>query len=133
MKTILILLNDYELVPRNHMLPVHRIFVSIVIAFLLAGCSTKTKDKVLDPELFSQIYVELVLQSAKSTDSDSLDQLQAVLEEFKVTREEFEASVSYFQNNPELWLEVFTQVVKDLEEREKAAGKSESGDTKNLE
>lgn len=95
----------------------NRIFAFSLIFILIAGCSTKTEDKTIDPELFSKIYVELVLQSLKPTDSDTLDPLQMVLDKFEVSHEEFEASIAYFNNNPKLWLEVFTKVAEDLEQR----------------
>jgi BMFP domain-containing protein YqiC len=109
----------------------NRVLIGVLNFILIIGCSTKTEDKTLDPELFSKIYVELVLQSVKSADSDTLDQLQIVLDKFDVSREEFEATTSYFESNPELWLQVFTKVVKDLEEE--AAKKSNAENTKKLE
>lgn len=92
-------------------------FLCLII--LITGCSVRPKEKFLEPELFAKIYVEVILQSENSADSDSLNLLQMVLDEYDVSKEEFEASIHYFEGKPELWLEVFSKVVEELEETKK--------------
>ncbi|MFQ5822929.1 MAG: hypothetical protein ACE5JB_02630 [bacterium] len=101
-------------------------FICIIIIFLITGCSTKPKEKTLDLDLFVNIYVELVLQSVNPTEADSLDPLQMALDKFGVSREEFEASINYFESNPKLWLNVFTKVINELEVRKELVNKTES-------
>lgn len=106
------------------------ISLSLYIIILIAGCSNKPKDKFIEPELFAKIYVDTILQSGSPASSDSLHQLQRVLEKYNVTREEFETSITYFENHTDLWLTVYTKIVEELETRESADKENESKDIK---
>ena len=98
------------------------LILSGTILLLITACRSDSKSP-LEPRLFAKIYTEVVVQSADSTSVDSLGSLQIVLERHKVSREEFEASQTFFQDHPELWLDVFKDVEENLKqlktEREK--------------
>jgi len=96
--------------------------LSWTILLLLTACRSDSKSP-LEPALFAKIYTEVVVQSSDSTFADSLGNLRTVLERHNVSREEFEASQTFFQDHPELWLDVFKDVEENLKqlktEREK--------------
>jgi uncharacterized membrane protein YvbJ len=104
---------------------VHDVFSILSSSFyfyliiLITGCSVSPKEKFLEPELFAKIYVEVILQSENPADSDSLNLLQVVLDKYDVSKEEFEASIDYFESKPELWEDVFSKVVEELENAKK--------------
>ena len=71
----------------------------------------------LQPEEFAAIYSEIVIQSTDSTSVDSVDYVDRVLQEFEVSRVEYEESMKHFESKPELWLETFSRVEELLKER----------------
>ena len=114
----------------NRLLSTLNISVCLYLIILIIGCSIEPNEKIIEPELFSKIYVEVILQTAISADSDSLDQLQMALDKYNVSREEFEASIIYYESKPELWLDVFTKIVEDLEAKEAELKETETKNNK---
>ncbi|MFQ5750364.1 MAG: DUF4296 domain-containing protein [bacterium] len=96
----------------------------IFLMGILPCCTNQPKQKVLEPEQFAQIYTEMILLSVNQSEPDSMESLQIVLDKNNVSREEFEASMTYFNSQPELWLAVFTKVEEKLKKDEEAANKN---------
>jgi hypothetical protein len=90
------------------------IFTLLGPAFVLTTCKNNTATSPLQPKLFAKIYTEMVVQTVDITTVDSLSHLSGILHKHAVTQEQFDASQTYFENNPDLWLEVFGHVETNL-------------------
>ncbi len=112
------------------------LFISSIFFIPLFGCASKTSNPLQEPERFAEIYTKVLLAnevdadltqpkandvSARSARSDS------VLRALGVNRQQFEAAVKYFSEHPERWQEVYTHVVKILEEQTTADGMDKHG------
>jgi len=115
----------------NRLLSTLNISLCLYLITLITGCSIEPNEKIIEPELFAKIYVEVILQTATSAHSDSLSKFQMALDKYNVSREEFEASVIYYESKPELWLDVFTKIVEDLEAKEAELKEAETKSKKN--
>ena len=93
-------------------------FCLFLILFLcllfVAGCGDN-RQNVLAPDEFATIYAELLLQSLNPSPSDSTNAFQSILRKHQVTQEKFELTLKHYQEDPELWLALFDDVVKRLE------------------
>ncbi|MCG8603914.1 DUF4296 domain-containing protein [bacterium] len=83
-------------------------------ALAIIACKHETARSPLEPEFFAKIYTEMVVQAIDSTAIDSLSHLPVILNKHAVTQEQFEASQTYFDNHPDLWLEVFGHIETNL-------------------
>ena len=86
----------------------------LALAFGFIACEDTTDVSPLKPKLFADIYTEMVVETIDSTDIDSLSHLTDILRKHAVTQEQFDASKSYFENHPDLWLDVFGRVEANL-------------------
>ncbi len=86
-----------------------------LILTLLVGCSEEPPHGHLEPDLFAKIYVEAVIQTLNPTEQDSLFHLNRALLKYEVTRETFDKNIEYYRNNPDLWSDIFTKIVDELE------------------
>ena len=98
---------------------------AVMIIPAVSGCD-QPAEKSLDPVRLARAYTDLVFEPFDSTLADSAAQVRAVLERHEMTPEEFQYSLEFYRQNPEKWLEVFTEVQKEMEKR-KAGGRSQSG------
>ncbi|MCI0699214.1 DUF4296 domain-containing protein [candidate division KSB1 bacterium] len=95
-------------------------------ALLLLGCASKASNPLQEPERFAEIYTKVLLANEVEADftrpqandvSTRAARADSVLRALGVNRRQFEAAVKYFGERPERWQEVYTHVVKILEER----------------
>lgn len=102
---------------------------------LLPGCKPQTTPPLQQPERFAQVYVKVLL--ATEVNGDSLLSkpgpiaatsvaADSVLRSLGFERRQFEAAVTYFSQNPQKWQEVYTNVVKILEENLKQESQIEA-------
>lgn len=81
-------------------------------------CACVDRDaEIIEPERFAEIYVEMLLTAIDSTAADSSQFKGRILAEHEVSQKEFEDTMEHYDNNPMLWLDVFTEVNAKLEER----------------
>ncbi|MFQ5604559.1 MAG: hypothetical protein ACE5HS_14920 [bacterium] len=92
----------------------------LLIAGYFSTCAKSQEKPHLAPTIFAKIYTEMVLQNISNANSDSLDNLQTVLDKYEIAKEDFERSKLYFDENPEMWLEVFTLVNEELKKFEES-------------
>lgn len=108
---------------------------AITCVVLLAGCKPKTTHTLQQPENFAHVYAKILL--AIEVEGDSLRSnsepiaaratvADSVLYALGFTRQEFEAATAYFSQNPQKWREVYTNVVKILEENLKQESQVET-------
>ena len=89
-------------------------FTLLGIALAFPACENTPATSPLEPKLFAKIYTDMVVQTIDSTAIDSLSHLSGILNKHGVTQEQFNASQTYFENQPDLWLEVFGYVETNL-------------------
>jgi len=82
---------------------------------LLMRCSDEPPPYRLQPDLFAKIYAEAIIQTLKPTEQDSLYHLNKALLKYEVTRETFDKNIEFYRSDPELWSDLFTKIVVELE------------------
>lgn len=86
-----------------------------LILTLSVGCSNEPPADRLEPDLFAKIYAEAAIQTLSPTEQDSLFDLNRALLKYEVTRETFDKNIEYYRKNPNLWSDIFTKIVDELE------------------
>ena len=82
---------------------------------LLMRCSDEPPPYRLQPDLFAKIYAEAIIQTLNPTEKDSLYHLNKALLKYEVTRETFDKNIEFYRSDPELWSDLFTKIVVELE------------------
>ena len=101
-----------------------RTFCPILIAFLLVSCNSATPPKEALPEQqFLTAYCDLLEASLRSrnTQADSSTCAQnaaSALEKAGVTREAFDLTRAWYDENPDQWKTFMEKVSAELEQRE---------------
>ena len=93
-----------------------RVFVLTGALFLLGSCSTQEAPKdILDQVTFAKAYCALEEASRNSVQADRNSvrgfDSQTTLSRIGVSREQFERTVRYHQQNLELWRAFYSEVV----------------------
>lgn len=94
----------------------------LVLFLCLLGfvsCNKNTDSTSLkNQEQFVQVYVELLkLQDSISVQQPSfLDSSRAILQKYHFTEEEYNRSLSYFDEKPERWQLFYQKVLEQLQE-----------------
>jgi len=109
-----------------------RCFFSLPI--LLLACVSKPTEPLKNPARFAEVYAKILIANEISSDSPSpklgdnkikLARADSVLRLLGFDRQQFEAAVKYFSENPERWQKVYTQIVKILEQETMARGEKQ--------
>ncbi len=88
----------------------------IFLTFILfMRCSDEPPPYRLQPDLFAKIYAEAIIQTLNPTEKDSLYHLNKALLKYEVTRETFDKNIEFYRSEPELWSDLFTKIVAELE------------------
>ncbi|MDZ7405699.1 MAG: DUF4296 domain-containing protein [candidate division KSB1 bacterium] len=102
---------------------------------LVLACSAKTSEPLQDPERFAEVYAKILLANEMrlgsnvqrfEDDKTKLARADTVLRSLGFNRQQFEAAVKYFSEQPELWQQVYAHVVKILEAQSTAADSTKS-------
>ena len=80
-------------------------------------CTDEPPSYRLEPDLFASIYTEAIIQTLNPTEKDSLSHLDTALLKYEVTRETFDQNIEFYRSDPELWSDLFTKIVAELEAR----------------
>ncbi|MFQ5705883.1 MAG: hypothetical protein ACE5HO_00415 [bacterium] len=96
-----------------------RLQIALIAIMLLLSCSRQKPEDILDLDQFTDLYIQLVLQSQYHSAADSLEAQKRILKQFNVTPEELENTIQYLDANPELWLQVFQKASDEFEQLEK--------------
>jgi hypothetical protein len=78
----------------------------IGFAYLLSGCD---ESPPIPDEKFLELYVDLlIIQDTTTTTDFSLDSVKTlVLERYKVSSEQYDAMINYYNSEPEKWIAFF--------------------------
>jgi hypothetical protein len=100
------------------------------VSILILACSSKTSEPLQDSERFAEVYAKILLANEMRLgsnvqkfegDKTKLARADTVLRSLGFNRQQFEAAVKYFSEQPELWQQVYARVVKILEAQNTAA------------
>jgi hypothetical protein len=100
-----------------------RLLVCLFAAVALAGCSSSTSDAPPIPvEKFSELYADLLVLSAQDSSSRLADAptgatADSVLARAGVTREAYEHTVRWYNEDVTRWRDLLERVVTRLEKR----------------
>ncbi len=95
------------------------IFQVIILLFLNWQCSKRSDLKQLDEKLFVQVYCDVMIY-ADLVDSKQREAfVDSVLNSYKISREQFQYTVNIYSKDEKKWEKVFTDIVAELERREK--------------
>ena len=77
--------------------------------FFVSGCQS---DKIIDEEKFIKLYTDLVIaQDTSSADYNMMIKIRSqVLDRYKVTDEQYQFTIDYYNENPERWQVFFEKV-----------------------
>jgi hypothetical protein len=118
----------------------HKLFKKLVLTFLppcsfgvailLFACSPQTPEPLQDPQRFAEVYAKILLANELrpgsnvqkfEDDKTKLARADTVLRSQGYNWPQFEAAVKHFSGRPELWQQVYAQVVKILEQENNPA------------
>jgi hypothetical protein len=105
---------------------------------LLSACTSKESNPLQKPERFAEVYAKVLIATEVEGNSNlnTADaamrsaRADSILSSLGVDRQQFAAAVKYFGEHPALWKEVYTQVVKILEEQTMTEGIDKSDEPK---
>lgn len=97
-----------------------KLFKIILILSFFYACSKKQKPDFLQPKEFADVYIEFLLSTTKDVTVDSLAQTKKILSRHNITIKEYNETIEYYQNHPELWLKTLKIVVQKLEHQTKS-------------
>ena len=87
------------------------IFLAIVISSWLQSCK---KSSVIDEKKFIKIYADMIFMQ----DTSSLSQLtikEKVLEKFKISENDYDNTIKFYNDDPENWQPFFDSVIVYIE------------------
>ena len=101
------------------------VFQIIILLFLNWQCSKRPDLKPLDEKVFVQVYCDVVVYADLLDAKRKEAFVDSVLNNYNTNREQFQYTVSYYSKDETKWEKVFTDIVAELEKREKAMSAKE--------
>ena len=94
----------------------------IVSSLLLSGCD---KEPPIPEKKFIKVYVDLlIIQDTTNTDTFSLDSVKTIVfDRHSVSVEQYDATIDYFNSQPEKWQAFFDSATAYVEGLKKDADK----------
>jgi hypothetical protein len=102
-----------------------KLFTGVGYLILLIGCAPKASNPLQQPEYFAEVYAKILIATVVDADSILAARTHttarsavadSVLRSLGLEWRQFETAVKYFSENPKHWQEVYTNVVKILED-----------------
>jgi len=88
----------------------------VICTFLLLTCSQE-KEKTLDQEKFVQVLSDLMLiENMAVADSTKIRLINDSLIKYSVSLDKIKITIGHFEDNPEYWQKIYTQVKENLKE-----------------
>jgi hypothetical protein len=106
----------------------HKLLLYTILSLLLASCNDDpTKAKIpsdaIERDKFVNILADIHLMDAVTNNagyfrkyeaSDSVDLYSSIFEKYNVNKVDFDSTVSYYSRKPEIYLEVYDEVIYEL-------------------
>jgi len=116
--------------------PLKRSFcaISVIIVFILlhTGCREQVAVDVLNPDEVADILAQRMLSSVNTADSsatDSLQTLQAVLDNNNITYHKFTKTIHYYRSQNAVWIQILEKTAEILEQEKDSLNKAANADT----
>ncbi|MBK7630432.1 MAG: DUF4296 domain-containing protein [Ignavibacteriales bacterium] len=87
------------------------IFFLLIISTVLQSCK---KSSPIDEKKFIKIYVDMIFMQDTSSLAQTIIK-QKVLEKFTVNEKDYDATISYYNNDPEKWQKFFDSTIVYIE------------------
>ena len=95
---------------------IKKLLLVLACTFLLITCSNEKK-KILDQETVVQVLSDLMLiENMSVDDSTKVKLIYDSLHKYDVTIKKLEITIGQFEDNPEYWQEIYTQIKESLKE-----------------
>ena len=95
------------------------IFQLIILLFSIWQCNKRSDLKPLDEKVFVQIYCDVVIYADLLDAKRKEAFVDSVLNSYNTSREQFQYTVNFYSKDEKKWEKVFTDIVAELEKREK--------------
>ena len=93
--------------------------LTLLVAFMFHGCHKKDSD-LLKKKTYAAVLTELMVIEKLGTDKVHKTVLvQAVLDSFNITSEQFKATTEHYKEQPDFWLKMYKLTEKKVTEKEK--------------
>jgi hypothetical protein len=96
----------------------------VVILFLLSVFYGCTKETPIPEDKFIMVYTDLIIaQDTSRIGPSGMDSLRAIIyERHNITRDDYTATLDYYNEKPERWETFFSKVIIRLEEMQVKRG-----------
>ena len=101
------------------------VFQAVILLILNWQCNKRSDLKPLDEKVFVQVYCDVVVYADLLDAKRKEAFVDSVLNNYNTNREQFQYTVSYYSKDETKWEKVFTDIVAELEKREKAMSAKE--------
>ena len=89
------------------------------MVFMFHGCEKKDSD-ILKKKTYASVLTELmVIEKLSADESQKTILIKAVLDSFKISAKQFEATTQHYKENPKFWLKIYKLAEKKITEKEK--------------
>lgn len=103
------------------MIPV-LIFQVIIFLLLNFRCGKQSKFKEVNEKVFVQVYCDVITYADIVEPKQREAFVDSVLNSYQINREEFRYTIDAYSRDEKKWEKIFTQIVEELERREKESG-----------
>jgi hypothetical protein len=96
------------------------IVFTLILLLWQTGCRREKQTSLpVHQQRFVEVYVELQKFKQRHSDLDTipLDSSRVIIQKYGFTKQEFENSLAYFNDNPERWETFYKQVTERLKNR----------------
>ncbi len=96
--------------------------ITLLLAFAFLSCKETLSRQSIDAEQFTDLYITLLENKTQlegsPTDAFAIRRASEILKTFKVTEEEYRATIQGYNADVSRWNEFYKRVVQRLEEHE---------------
>ncbi|HZW39923.1 MAG TPA: DUF4296 domain-containing protein [Ignavibacteriaceae bacterium] len=91
------------------------ILLYIFLAFTFSACNQKPP---IEEEKFINIYVDIAI--AQDTAQSSMEDIKKIIfNKYKVSSKEYNSTIQFYEDNPELWQGFFDKALERINEKAK--------------
>lgn len=103
----------------NSLLRAQSVFVLLCVSLVLYACRANDEN-IISQKKMIDVYADVLIITSAVEEGEQLryfEKLDSVLALHRINRKQFEASLDYYQENPQKWKELIDHVIIELERR----------------